>query len=213
MIYKRIPIFDNKGEDILSHMETAYNFIEHAKHHGNILVHCHKGISRSASFVIGYLMRKNEMTFEEALTHVRSVRPMIQPNDSFLEQLRRYESILNEQRESEQLKQNSYNEKISRGLNRDEGDERDHKRSRMEVSVGPMPPPSDDIQLVLETHSLQVDIGPLSHPPDPSPSSSLPIERSTESCAEDGSTNISIAATSCDTKAVTAEESLVTGEI
>lgn len=26
--YKRIPIFDNRGEDILAHMETAYQFIE-----------------------------------------------------------------------------------------------------------------------------------------------------------------------------------------
>ena len=26
--YKRISIFDNRGEDILAHMETAYSFIE-----------------------------------------------------------------------------------------------------------------------------------------------------------------------------------------
>jgi protein-tyrosine phosphatase len=144
--YKRIPIFDNRGEDILSHMDTAFNFIEHAKHHGHILVHCHKGISRSASFVIGYLMRKNEMTLNEALGHVQSVRPMIQPNDSFMEQLRRYEVVLNEQREREQLKQQSYNQKMSRGSNSEADQERDLKRVRMDVS-GPTLPPSVDVQL------------------------------------------------------------------
>lgn len=89
-VYKRIPIFDNKGEDIISHMNTAYSFIEEGKHYGNILVHCHKGISRSASFVIGYLMKKNEFTLEEALTHVQSCRPIVQPNSAFITQLQSY---------------------------------------------------------------------------------------------------------------------------
>jgi len=98
--YKRIPIFDNRGEDIISHMDTAYNFIEQSKHYGAILVHCHKGVSRSASFVIGYLMRKNGFTCDEALAHVQSCRHVVNPNDSFLTQLKRYEKLL---REREQL--------------------------------------------------------------------------------------------------------------
>lgn len=52
--YKRIPIFDNRGEDILQYMEGAISFIEQSKHYGSVLVHCNKGVSRSASFVIGY---------------------------------------------------------------------------------------------------------------------------------------------------------------
>jgi protein-tyrosine phosphatase len=89
-VYKRIPIFDNQGEDILAHMETAYKFIEEGKHYGNVLVHCHKGVSRSASFVIGYLMKKNEFTLEEAIAHVQMIRPAVQPNSSFLSQLAKY---------------------------------------------------------------------------------------------------------------------------
>jgi protein-tyrosine phosphatase len=89
-IYKRIPIFDNKGEDIMGHMNTACSFIEESKHYGNILVHCHKGVSRSASFVIGYLMNKNEFTLDEALQHVKSCRSIVQPNTSFMYQLRQY---------------------------------------------------------------------------------------------------------------------------
>ena len=43
MTYKRVPIFDNRGEDLLGHMESAISFIRQAKHYGNILVHCNLG--------------------------------------------------------------------------------------------------------------------------------------------------------------------------
>jgi len=107
-VYKRISIFDNKGEDILSHLETAYNFIEEGKHYGKVLVHCHKGVSRSASFVIGYLMKKNEFTFDEALAHVQSCRPVVQPNTSFLQQLRTYQPNGNAQQVENPSEQNGY---------------------------------------------------------------------------------------------------------
>ena len=70
-VYKRIPVFDNRGEDLLQYMEESFRFIEEGKHYGGILVHCHKGVSRSASFVIGYLMRKNEMSLDEALEYTK----------------------------------------------------------------------------------------------------------------------------------------------
>jgi protein-tyrosine phosphatase len=89
-VYKRIPIFDNKGEDIMQHMETAYKFIEEGKHYGSILVHCRKGVSRSASYVIGYLMSKNELTYNEAVSFVKSLRSIVQPNSSFETQLQAF---------------------------------------------------------------------------------------------------------------------------
>lgn len=128
-------------------METVFNFIEHGKHHGQILVHCHKGISRSASFVIGYLMKKNEMTLEEALSHVQSVRPVAQPNNSFMEQLRRYEVLLEEQRQREKAIQESFDQKLhnSNGRIDIEDEKRIHKRNRVEVlpceDIGPVMPP------------------------------------------------------------------------
>ncbi len=69
--YCRIPIFDNRGEDITSHLETTFRFIEEGKHYGGVLVHCLKGVSRSASFVAGYLMRNNEMTVDEAIQYIQ----------------------------------------------------------------------------------------------------------------------------------------------
>eukprot|EP01039_Chlorochromonas_danica_P002991 gene2991-3261_t len=88
--YQRIPIFDNRAEEILNYMELAYLFIEEGRHYGNVLVHCHKGISRSASFVMGYLMKKNDFTWEEALSFLQMSRPIVQPNESFLHQLKQY---------------------------------------------------------------------------------------------------------------------------
>lgn len=71
-------------------MESAYLFIEEGRHYGNVLVHCHKGISRSASFVMGYLMKKNDLTWDEALSFLQMSRPIVQPNESFLQQLKQY---------------------------------------------------------------------------------------------------------------------------
>jgi len=48
--------------------------------------------------VLGYLMRKNEMTFKEALEHVQSCRPCVQPNDSFVAQLEAFDKQLAEAR-------------------------------------------------------------------------------------------------------------------
>ena len=79
-VSKRISLFDEKGEAILPYMEEAIRFIGEGEH-------CHRGISRSASFVIGYLIRHNELTFSEALSHVQSCREIVQPNTSFLQQL------------------------------------------------------------------------------------------------------------------------------
>jgi hypothetical protein len=51
--YMRIPIFDNKGEDILrTHIPAAIRYIEEGKHYGTVLVHCHKG-----SYVVECIMR------------------------------------------------------------------------------------------------------------------------------------------------------------
>jgi len=93
-IYKRIPIFDNQGEDILQYMDVSYRFIEESQYYGNILVHCHRGISRSASFIIGYLMKKNEFTRDEALSYIQTIRPIVQPNSTFMSQLLVYEGQL-----------------------------------------------------------------------------------------------------------------------
>lgn len=57
---------------------------------GRILVHCNKGVSRSSSMVIAYLMKLHSMTFEHALAFVVERRPMANPNENFRQQLQEY---------------------------------------------------------------------------------------------------------------------------
>ena len=45
-------------------------------------------MSRSASVALAYVMREEGMSLEEALQRLRRTRPCVQPNQSFMEQLR-----------------------------------------------------------------------------------------------------------------------------
>jgi atypical dual specificity phosphatase len=56
-----------------------------------VLVNCVAGISRSASFVIAYLMKYYEMTLEDAFLYVRKRRNRICPNKQFMKYLYEYE--------------------------------------------------------------------------------------------------------------------------
>ena len=60
----------------------------------NVLVHCHMGISRSASLVLAYLMRKFGVSLDEAYQHTVGIRDTIEPNSTFWKQLQRYEKDL-----------------------------------------------------------------------------------------------------------------------
>lgn len=55
---------------------------------GKVLVHCRAGISRSASTVIYYLMKKYKVPYNEALKYVREKRWIVNPNPGFVKILR-----------------------------------------------------------------------------------------------------------------------------
>jgi len=100
--YLRVSLFDNVGEYILAHLPSAFRFIDEASHYGGVLIHCHKGVSRSASIAIAYLMKKNQLSADESLAFVKSVRPIVSPNAAFVSQLHAYgASLLKEQEEQE----------------------------------------------------------------------------------------------------------------
>lgn len=83
-----ICIDDRPDENIKHHLDTGVKYIHGA---GPILVHCSAGISRSASFVIAYLIRYKNMSVNEALAFCRSRRRRVNPNIGFIKQLREYE--------------------------------------------------------------------------------------------------------------------------
>lgn len=90
IVYKKIIIFDFETQNISIYFDEAFEFIDNALKDENnaVLVHCNAGISRSASFIIGYLMKKNICkNYKEALSFVRFKRPIINPNKGFERQL------------------------------------------------------------------------------------------------------------------------------
>jgi hypothetical protein len=90
--YKRLLISDYKDQRIADFFDEAFEFIEGARFQGKkVFVHCVQGISRSSTVVISYLMRYKRWTMQRALKHVKTVRPIVNPNPGFLEQLKELE--------------------------------------------------------------------------------------------------------------------------
>jgi hypothetical protein len=93
--YLNLPCNDSIHENILQYFENAFEYIEKKlSENKNVLVHCQGGISRSPSFVIGYLMRYHSKTFEQAYLLVKEKRKIIDPNLNFLSQLTFYEQMM-----------------------------------------------------------------------------------------------------------------------
>lgn len=94
--FKRIPLKDVENQSIIEHFETAFEYIDQVKKvkKGKILVHCVIGKSRSASFVIAYVMKEMNMDFNKAFNYVVSKRDFIKPNEGFVQQLKEFEKIL-----------------------------------------------------------------------------------------------------------------------
>ncbi len=90
-----IDILDKGNVDIIEIINRCYTFIdENIEKGNNIYIHCAMGISRSASVVIGYIMRKNRMKYNDAYKYVQSKRPQIEPNFGFCCQLMMFEKSL-----------------------------------------------------------------------------------------------------------------------
>ena len=107
----RIGILDLPSENILQYFESAIEFIgesgdEETKgkeclfdplddalrsESHNVLVHCSAGISRSPTLVLAYMIKKQHLSLEKALRTMRNSRTIIDPNFSFILQLRSWE--------------------------------------------------------------------------------------------------------------------------
>jgi hypothetical protein len=91
--YLYLPLEDSVSEKITSYFEETFNFIESSQ---KVYVHCQAGISRSASIVIAYFIRKYLISVDQAFALVAQKRPCIYPNLGFQKQLGEYSnSVLN----------------------------------------------------------------------------------------------------------------------
>ncbi len=89
-IHKKVKIADVYTCNIIKHFGECLNFI---KGEEKVLVHCLQGSSRSASFVVAYIMWSQKKTFTEAYDFVKSKR-FINPNEGFQEQLKMFGKLL-----------------------------------------------------------------------------------------------------------------------
>jgi len=89
-----VPLNDDFQQQLFASKEThdAINHVDRIASSGqNILVSCAQGKSRSVSLVMAYLITKRGMTYDQALSTLRSQRPIVCPNSSFEYQLRNLE--------------------------------------------------------------------------------------------------------------------------
>jgi protein-tyrosine phosphatase len=100
--YYDFPILDEDDQDILQYFDNIFNKIDEIfLQNQNIVINCYAGVSRSASFVIGYLI-KTGLPYKDSYSLLKSHRPMINPNKGFVKQLKRYEIICKENTENKE---------------------------------------------------------------------------------------------------------------
>ncbi|KAK2866778.1 hypothetical protein Q7C36_002834 [Tachysurus vachellii] len=97
--YHGVQAPDSRDFNLSVFFYTTADFIHTAlaQDSGKVLVHCARGVSRSATLVLAYLMIYEWLTVAEAIEAVRGNRNIL-PNVGFLEQLRDLDVRLSLQR-------------------------------------------------------------------------------------------------------------------
>ena len=86
--YLKLKIVDLPLQPITSHLSECVEFIKSGKSMGGkVLIHCARGVSRSAAVTTGCLMKLEGMSFPNAYHLVRSKRPCVGINLGFQDQL------------------------------------------------------------------------------------------------------------------------------
>ena len=89
--YLTLNIRDNVSENIECLFFLCINYINDVKEKkGRVLIHCYKGVSRSVSIVIAYLIYLYKWSYDKAFDFVQSKRSIANPNIGFYLQLKTF---------------------------------------------------------------------------------------------------------------------------
>ena len=92
MAYLKIGLLDHDNSNVLIYMDQVGDFIHSYISKGdNVFVHCQAGMNRSPTFVIGYLIKHKNNTFQSAYDIVKKKRPIIRIRESYITQLETYQ--------------------------------------------------------------------------------------------------------------------------
>uniref|UniRef100_A0A8C4SEF3 Dual specificity protein phosphatase n=1 Tax=Erpetoichthys calabaricus TaxID=27687 RepID=A0A8C4SEF3_ERPCA len=93
--YKQIPISDHWSQNLSQFFPEAIGFIDEARTKKcGVLVHCLAGISRSVTVTVAYLMKKLNLSMNDAYDIVKMKKSNISPNFNFMGQLLDFERTL-----------------------------------------------------------------------------------------------------------------------
>jgi protein-tyrosine phosphatase len=93
----RVPVVDERDNQIKNYFDKANNFIESALRENEcnrVLIHCKHGQSRSATIAAAWLVAFSSHSVSSALSHLKYCRPKVRPNDGFIQQLHDFESSI-----------------------------------------------------------------------------------------------------------------------
>lgn len=92
--YVRIAVNDNESADLLPYLDGASDAIAEVLRRGeNVLVHCHQGVSRSATVVAAFLLKlgaASPRSPREVVAWLKTQRAQVEPNLGFRAQLEIY---------------------------------------------------------------------------------------------------------------------------
>lgn len=89
-----VAVRDSRDVDLAASFDAFCALADRARADGALLVHCEKGVSRSATLAISAVMQRDRVGFAEAFERVRAGRGGVRPNIGFASQLYRLEREL-----------------------------------------------------------------------------------------------------------------------
>ena len=91
--YLVIDALDTTNTNLEETFIRTNEFINNSKKsNGTVLIHCMMGRSRSPTVAAAYIMDKQHISCDEAINIIKTLKPNINPNSGFIEQLKQFQT-------------------------------------------------------------------------------------------------------------------------